>query len=360
MRLFLAFIVVFTSHVGLSQYFQIVEIKAVDGNEFESIFPEVQARSGQDDFAKTAANRINTYLQYHLLSHVYGKESDNIFENVFPPEGEFYGQSEFSYRINVNNEKIFSVTIDYATTGAYIEYVNESFNFSAETGEHITLDDLFNDEQRRKIGTEVANSCASQISHFLKNIDESDAYAEDYHVLYDECLEYFQEMNDFPSHYFYMTEDGIVFKAYRCSNHMMAALDELWEFEIPYSIEALSSNLRPQLVKTLMSNGNWVSVDNQIPSYKVLTGTVDDKYPITAVFSNLNSDFLHGAYWYDKYKKPITLSGKRTDDGRYLFEEETNGKVTANIEFILQNDQFKGVWEKTDQSSSLPIVLRIE
>lgn len=360
MKIIVALFFVSISQFGMSQYFQINEIKAIDGNEQESVFPEVQAKSGQDSFSKIAAHRINTYLQYHLLSHVYGKESDNIFEEVFPPEGEYYGQSEFSYAINVNNERIFSVTIEYAMTGAYMEYVNESFNFSAETGEHLTLDDLFDKEQRTKIGTDVARSCAGQIKEFMANIDETDAYAEDYHTLYDDCYAYFQEMKDFPSHYFYMTDDLIAFKAFRCSNHMMAALDELWEFEIPYNIKELSSSLRPELVKMLTGKGNWNSIHELAPSYKVLTGTVDGKYPITAVFSNLNSEYLYGAYWYDKYKKPITLSGKRSDDGRFLFVEEINGKAIANIEFILQKDQFIGVWEKVDHSSSLPIVLRID
>lgn len=356
LTLFLAFI----SNIVISQYFQIDEVKEIDGNGFESVFPIVQSKLEQDSYSKIAAHRINTYLQYKLLGNVYEKDLSNIFKDVFPPEGEFHGQSEFSYVIHENNETIFSLTINYAATGAYMEYVNECFNFSSETGEHLTLDDLFNYDHRTRIGGEMARTCASQIEEFLEGVDESDSYAEDYHSLYDGCLEYFKELRDFPSNQFYFQQEEIVFKAYRCSNHMMAALDELWEFEIPFRLEDLKTSFRPEFVRVLFEKGNWVSIDDQAPSHKVLTGTVDGKYPITAVFSNLSGDYLYGVYWYDKYKKPIMLSGKKAEDGRYVFVEEINGKKIANVTFILKKDQFIGSWEKIDGSSSLPIVLRID
>jgi len=67
----------------------------------------------------------------------------------------------------------------------------------------------------------------------------------------------------------------------------------------------------------LLCYSYYVWNEKQNTFIKDFKGFVDNKYPITVHIRSLNGN-LNGTYYYDKYKKPIILSGKINDDKIYF------------------------------------------
>lgn len=359
----LTFLCVLVSSVSSAQYLYVEDYTRQDAYNNPSTFPIVKARENKQNYGTFAAERINTYLQYNLLEKIFRREGDTaLFSEVFPTEEFFGGQSEFAYEINANTDKLFTITIEYTGTGAYSEYYSSTYNFTAETGEHLTLDDLFESGEKLELGTEVRNHCAETIRQFLATQDTTLEYWMEQREMYEDCLPYFSdEYPGFPSNQFMLTDSTIVFFAERCSNHMMAALDDLWSFEVIMNLD----DLRPYLNKTaenfLFNGGKWVHPEKRNYSNKVLEGSIGGKYPITAII-NLDqvSSEIYGTYWYTKYKKPITVHGSILDTGDYELFEELEGKETARMVLHEENGKLSGNWYKTGSTRGLSIILHAQ
>jgi hypothetical protein len=341
--------------VAHGQYFSIQERRADDPYEGESIFPEIVAPDSKSAFPELAAERINTYLKYDVLMKVHGNEGDSLFSEVFPKENDIGGQGEFSYRVVCNNPRIFTMEISNSFTGAYTEYMDRYYSFDAHTGEHLILHDFFEGAQFGSIITMAAKECASMIRNYLATMDREEEYAQDKTDMYYDCLTNF-EGDGVPYFGFYLTDTNMVLTYGRCSNHMMAALDDLWEFNIPFSFETLKPYLSPKGRSLIFNEAGAESTFP--PEQKVLTGTLDGKYPIHAIFNSLSSYYgLSGVYWYDKYQKPIPIYGSITGENTYEFWEEEESVRVARLELVFQNGQLMGVWERVDGSSSFPVDL---
>lgn len=357
----IAFIVIlFLMNLNLAQaqYFSVKEWKADDPYEGESVFPEFIAPESKSAWPEMAAERINTYLKYDVLMKVHGDEGDNLFSEVFPDEGEFGGEGEYSYSVISNNARFVSIGINNSFTGAYTEYQDRNYVFSSTNGEHLTLHDFFSAETYYTVQSMAADQCAQIIKDYLQSMDPEDEFAEDKRWMYEECLGEF-ENERVPYFNFYLTDSSFVFTRYRCSNHMMAALDDLWTFNISYTFDELERFLSEKghaiLFKEHPANSDFA------PEAKVLSGTLDGKYPIHAIFHTLSSEYgLQGVYWYDKYKKPIQIYGSVIGENKYEFWEEVKGEKFARIELMYQNGQIMGVWERVDGSNSLPVSLRLD
>ena len=358
-HLFVACWIFALPYVLSAQYFTVDTIKAVDIYDQASRFPEVIPPNSKSAWPEDAANTINTYLKYKLLTQVQGKEAENIFGVVFPNEENFGGQSEFDFSVLANNRQFISLLISYSFTGAYTEYSDEYFSFSSHNGEHLRLYDFFEGDNYTVVGDLVSKECVNTINAFLADLDAEDEYSQDQRGMYKECLESFAD-GGFPSNTFYLTDSTMVFTRYRCSNHMMAALDDLWKFHVPMSFEQLRPYLSDKGRRLLLHETLDIPANVHLPEDKILRGTLDGKYPITALFSGLTGNYLTGVYWYDNYKIPIELYGSRLTEGVYEFWEMKDDKRIARFEFMYQNGQIVGVWEKADGSASLPLVLRVD
>lgn len=342
-----------------AQYFTVKEFSMADPVDGTSVFPEMIAPDSKSALPELAAERINYFLKYDVLMKVHGNEGENIFSEVFPPEDEIGGEAEFSYDFYCNNARFLSLWINNSFTGAYTEYMDRNYVFNAYTGEHLTLADFFDLEQYQSLTQKTAKACASIIYDYLNTIDPEDEYGEDKRMMYEDCLSNF-EGDGQPFFGFYLTDTTMVLTYGRCSNHMMAALDDLWDFQVPYTFEELKPYLSDEGRSVLFNEGRQSSTDLHLPDRKVLSGTLDGKYPVHAIFSGLAGQYLNGVYWYDNYKKPISIYGTRLEDGTMELWEEVKGEKYARIELIYQNGQLMGVWERVDGSSSFPIDLRID
>lgn len=324
-----------------------------------STFPIFKAKESGNGFAERAAEKINIYLQKTLLDKIYPNDQEHLFSEVFPTKDFIGGQSEFSYEIERFDDKFISLSIEYNGTGAYSEYYHSYFTFVEATGEHVSLEDIYYSGSLLQFGEIVSQRCVQEIDEFLEGIDPSDEYAADQMDMYADCKEWLNG-DGMPTSRFYLTDSTIVFVVGRCSNHAMAALDDVWEFYIDMAFEGMETYFRDGFKSVLEGKRDHKSISGGLPEDKVLKGFVDGRIPITGIITGLSGSFIHGVYWYDKYKKPITLRGEPAGDNKWRLIEEMGSKKIANVELIFQNGQLQGVWEKADGSNSFPIVFLAE
>ena len=116
----------FIAFNGLTQFFAISDIIEIDMYDTQSKFPLVVSKTNSK-----AAEKINTYLHFAVLTKVFGKADSALFSNVFPTEEAFWGQTGFDYSVLRNDDVYFSIGISYDNTGAYSEYVTDYFTFAS-------------------------------------------------------------------------------------------------------------------------------------------------------------------------------------------------------------------------------------
>lgn len=348
------FLFLLISATADAQYFQLTDIVVRDRFGVESRFPILVSKKN----AK-AAEKINIYLHFALLSKIFGKEDSSIFSNVFPPEEEFWGQSLFAYSINRNDDQIFSITIAYDNTGSYTERIDEQYNFIAKTGEHVILSDFFTESAMTIIGSMVNKNCTDQISNFLKTIDQTSEEGGAQNEMYKYCLERFENNSSISETEFRIESTEMIFINERCSNHMMAALDELWVMEYRVNIDTLTPFLNQNAVD-LFGKGKWKFSRSPDIYNKILSGKINKKLAITARirFSEYDGN-VKGVYWYDKHKNPIELIGGFNAENKLILTEIIDGFDAGTFSGYVSNGKYQGTWSSKNGKKSLPFILSI-
>ena len=347
---------VVNSFFAFSDYFSIAEIRQMDMYETESVFPVVNSKINPK-----AAEKINTYLHFANLTKVFGKVDENIFSNVFPTEDAFWGQTGFSYTIHRNDALYFSISISYDNTGAYTEYFTDYFTFVSKTGEHLLLEDFFAETPLESIAEIINGRCVDKINDFIKSIDPAQDEASEQAEMYKECIEGLENSSYLYTGNFRMEKDGMIFMVERCSNHMMAALDELWVFEEEMTYDILN-NFFSQNAHNAFKSGIWNENSPVSLNDKILYGSINDSYPITARLKvNKNDKEVSGVYWYNKVKNELHISGVILDDGSYeLTEYNQDDQITGFFYGSVENGIFSGNWENKDHSKSMPFKLSVD
>jgi len=346
-------LVVFAT-LNASAQFEIEVFSKQDIYDMASEFPLIRSKKKPD-----AARRVNEVLHLVMLEKVFSEDDADRFDAVFPKEGDFGGAAEFEYEIITNNERYFSVGITCSYTGAYTEYMTRYFNFDAKTGQQIVLSDIFAETPLVDLATWVNQSIESEIVDFIDELDETDEYQNEQIWMYTECLEWISDSDELSENSFYITDSTMVFVRGRCSNHMMAALDDLWDFYVTYPMDQLESMMNDNGIALL--NGKALEFgQNGAPEYKILEGTIGDKYPITAMIHNSYETTYSGWYWYNAVKAPIRLSGTINEQtGMLNLTEDVDGNTTGEMEFMIFSDgELVGTWTNAAGDKNLKIVLK--
>ncbi|MCR9171469.1 MAG: hypothetical protein NXI10_03185 [bacterium] len=336
--------------------FEIDSFVNEDDYNFPSYFPIIRSSENPG-----AAERINQALHYEMLEKVYQEDDENRFDKVFPPEGEFHGASEFEYEIFANNGRYLSLAISCAYTGAYSEYHTMYFTFDAKSGQPIRLTDLFSEESLSELSEWVTSSIFGEITAFMNTIDTEDeeGYGAEQYEMYQECADWYAETKELSEEYYFMTDTSIVFIKGRCSNHMMAALDDLWDFHEEYTLEELDHMLSDDGGALLA--GEPLSFEyNSVSDGKILEGKIAGKYPITMIIKNSMGDRYYGVYWYNKVKEPIELIGWTDVAGFLQLTEKVNDKKTGSFNLqVMQGGVLDGEWSNADETKTFDIRLSI-
>ncbi|MBC3883021.1 hypothetical protein H8K35_16615 [Undibacterium sp. LX40W] len=267
-----------------------------------------------------------------------------------------------SFTVSRLDQKVITVDFDTEYCGAYCEASNYFYNFETQSGRYIVLSELVTkpgaQEILRRLKAEKIRQYRDQLRQLRlerKNISpkrtksQQDEIAdiEDRIALNTQCL------NDSQASLSSMTSvEALTYLRYklldkelmilssRCSNHASRALDDVGEISVNISYDSL----RPHLSKygqALLFEGN-VTLENTVIS-QVLRGKLGNN-AITMVIQADTKDTVSAIYFYDKYRKAISLFGSGQNGMFELIERNEDGQEQAKFQLKTSGTNVYGYW----------------
>lgn len=281
---------------------------------------------------------------------------------------EFRSIPDLTFQVLRNDARIFSVLLDGEGCGAYCERFQRPLAFEAGTGRLLTDTDLFTEAGRRALIAEISKRNQKAIQDQLEKIqDQGDSQfggPEDFNAaldMYKSCLENWRskEWQQWPGS-MEIHPAEVLFVHGRCSNHVMQGLDDLGDLRNSFAYATLKPWLSDYGLGLLL--GEKTAARPGSPLGQWLKGTVGNNIRITLYLSKPLHDSIgtdiSGYYFYDKYRKPLKLQGKRME-GRLMLEEYDR-KAAPQASMTLENDGkggLQGQWKSRDGKKILPVKL---
>lgn len=288
------------------------------------------------------------------------------------------GSSDFGFSVFRNDDRVLALEVDSEGCGAYCEHNWTRYNFDAATGRLIFASDIFTPaggatllkqnlakrlaEYRRAIAGMNKDAVANRKKKGIATPwpqprpdgkqDEEEERISETNDMYERCMESMRS----PDYGKYFTlantslkidDESITFLYDRCSNHAMRALDDVGYQKVAYKIADLAPHFTGYGKYLLMSGPQ--AAPRAEPYGQILQGRVGQAV-ITLQLSERYSDgSLSGSYFYDKYRKPIELSGKVNGNIVELTEYDSTDTPKALIRATIKGDKLEGQWigEKT-------------
>ena len=320
--------------------------------------------------ASPAATRINEALFLELLEmpapHNAGK-SFALGEGILPPDG----TASLEFSVLRNDGRVLSLQVDAEGCGAYCEEYQRFFNFDARNGRALAIDDLLtgaglaeagkrlSDERRRQYRGQIRQLkrelAAARKSRKTKQDDLSDL--EDRLALNESCLAGLgappgagalrESIRDTR---FAVLDSGLRFTVERCSSHAMRALDDVGDVVMTLDAAALDKLLLPY-GRSLLIGGEEIPAPVSWPD-QILTGRIGGAAVTVRLGRPYSDGSLNGTYYYDKFRKPIGLRGKKNGKRIELTENLPEGEKgePGRLELSEDANGLSGRWLRGDKS----------
>jgi hypothetical protein len=275
-------------------------------------------------------------------------------------------QPEIDFQVQRNDARIFSVMLSTEGCGAYCENYTTPYAFDAANGRRLGSEDIFTLAGRTALSKQLKAANLTAIQTEIHRLQDEETSArqrkqppsEDRTAalkMYAECAQFRQSPE-------YGTAQGklqiqtqaLVLSMERCSNHALRALDSLGDFSLRFSPE----QLKPWLSaygRTLLLGETPATAAPTTPWGQVLHGKISANMPVTLHLGPLSPDgTLSGSYFYDRYRKPIALSGRFETGTLTLTEADSKETPPPRLVLTPQGEGLRGHWEG---ASTLDIVL---
>ncbi|WP_052135268.1 hypothetical protein [Collimonas arenae] len=278
------------------------------------------------------------------------------------------GMASQEFTISRNDGRILTIAFAAEGCGAYCEDYNTYHSFDIKTGRTLGADDLLTESGMRNLAQKMAKERQSQYRRQLVSLKKDLKAAQKEHkpdsqntisdlndriALNTDCLGDVGNTESLPSaaamlstfRYFNyeLAEQAFKLTAGRCSNHAMRALDDVGDvtLAIPYA------ELKPYLTgygkALLLGEGSGAPKNNVYG--QLLRGKMGSKIAITMVLYKESDNSVGGVYFYDKYRKPIKLSGRQSGDALELSEDAVQGSTDkATMHLAISGDRLRGQW----------------
>ena len=193
---------------------------------------------------KINAEIIKDYLQLDI-----NKEHKSIFENVWgTKEYPIPLLSDITYNINFLNKKIYSITLNAESCGAYCESFSTSYNYDVSTGNRIYLNSIFSKKGEKELLILISNKKRKEIENYLLKINNEDVLNQDKNRINQTIEIYKNCLNSLPFTSlefidFEIIGEKLILSSERCSNHATRALDDLGDYEFTFKKNEISSLL---------------------------------------------------------------------------------------------------------------------
>lgn len=266
------------------------------------------------------------------------------------------------YGVLRNDSRILSLQIRAEGCGAYCEEFTVPHAFDAATGRHIEINDLITTHGRdamvRMMQENNLRTMRRQIAALKsakplpgKAARDAGEDVEERIALLETCIaergdaswRNIQGMGRMA-----IEAQALVFSQERCSNHAMRALDDLGEFSNRWPFAELRAWLTPYGSTLLLGLGAASTPD--APFGQVLRGVLGERLAVTVWLRRLEADgSTSGIYFYDRFRRPIQLSGRYRDGVLELSESASEGQWRLRRE----GTALRGTW--TDGAKTLPL-----
>jgi hypothetical protein len=312
--------------------------------------------------------------------HIAALINDRVFIaqfNVLAPNhaGKFFspadgvqieGIANQAFSIDRQDEQILSISFDVEGCGAYCETYSLSYNFEAFTGRLIQLPTLLTHtgamELSKRFQKQKISQYREQLVNLKKELKETQKKKNkesteivndllDRIALNTDCLAQAQNADTTKNNLsqlltlrFQLFEKEVKLESGRCSNHAMRALDDVGNISlsIPYT------ELRPILAnygKNILFGETLDVAQHPAPMFsQVLYGKIGTS-EITMILENSPGQKISGMYFYNKYRKPIQLTGA-LKNGSLVLEELSEDANSSNSKIQLKQigQRLEGNW----------------
>lgn len=283
------------------------------------------------------------------------------------------GSADFGFSVLRNDGRLLALEVDGEGCGAYCEHYTTHYNFDAATGRSVSAADIFTPagaaalqkqdlakrlaEYKRAIAALDKDAAANRKKKGIATRwpqprpdgrqDEDEERIASAIEMYERCMEsmrspdygkYFK-----PGHTpLKIDGDSVTFLYGRCSNHAMLALDEVGDQAITYKIAALVPHFTAY-GKYLLADGPR-ALPAAGPYRQILQGHVGQAAITLDMSERYDDGSLSARYFYDKYRKPIALSGKARGDVIELTESGSTDTPRPVIRAKIVGDKLEGQW----------------
>ncbi len=275
-------------------------------------------------------------------------------------------QPEIDFQVQRNDARIFSLTLSAEGCGAYCEGYTTPYAFDAASGRHLSLEDLFTPAGRAALGGQLKSANLAAIQSEIRRLQNEDAGArrrkqppsQDRTAalkMYAECAQ-FRQSPDYGAVQgkLQIQPQALVLSMERCSNHALRALDDLGEFSLRFSPDQLKPWLSDYGRALLLGETPGTAAPTT-PWGQVLHGKISANMLVTFYLGALSPDgTLSGSYFYDRYRKPIALSGRFEAGTLTLTEADSKETPPPRLVLTPQGEGLRGHWEG---ASTLDIAL---
>lgn len=211
----------------------------------DHLFPLVYSKN------TAIAKNINSYLQSDLLSNEKIETSPHtVFENakyISTDSNQQAGYTSISYKVEMNNAQVLSLSFDIETMGAYPDHYNKYYNFNLQTGKLIVAKELFTSAGLNYLKKFLSNERKRRINQFLSGkypLSEDSTFIID---TYKECNRH-ADLNNLS-----ITAYEIVFYKEYCFPHVARSYDT--DLNVTCKIKQLEKYLTVPGKKLLRTQG---------------------------------------------------------------------------------------------------------
>jgi len=315
-------------------------VKTVDIHGYQ--FPIVE--SGRENVDR----RINDWLKLDFFGTPFPEKQFKevewqAFKNRKPHLHKF--------GVNENNERVFSIhmqsEICVNSCGSYFTY----YNFDASTGRYISYADVFTKKGETFLAKHLAKSRIAKVETTQLDADTKDTY-----LL---CIKLHSNPAVLGLHNegIQISGSNIIFINSICVNRAVKKLDTIGEFNNKLSSSELSSHLSSYgkylLLGEKETNGLLLTPFNQ-----TLRGKIAGKLIVIHLDIEEGGTSVRGNYFYDKYGKPIEVTGELTGNSLRLNEFSEDSKTlavkkSAVMNLTIKGETLTGQWVQGEKS--LPV-----
>lgn len=287
-----------------------------------------------------------------------------------PPAGQLpEGTATQDFEASRNDDRVLTITLSAEGCGAYCENYDVDYNFDARTGRLLALEDLVRPTAFATVARRMNQESRRLYNQQIKTLRRELAAAQKKRPPAADEIEDLQQRIELNEgclgetgegrwradglHYLGLSlaKPGITLRAGRCSNHASRALDDVGDIVLtlpPAELQPLLTDYGRALILQQGNAGPPAS-----PFGQVLHGRIGNA-PITLRLDRPTAEgSVSGHYFYDRYRQPIALSGKREGDQLSLDETVDDKKATLTLQ--LRGTALSGQWQGGGRS--LPVSL---